>query len=109
MPKFVEERCYLTELDIITNLKNVFGYDCTYFGKMLYLMLSDGVDKAKIPLSRFIKRFQLLKKEDVQATFNSIAFCLYDIDHDEQLNIMNLLHLQMNIPLTSVVGHELLK
>ena len=84
MPKFVEERCYLIESDIITNMKNVFGYDCTYFGKMLYLMLSDGIDKAKISLSRFIKRFQLMKREeDVQTTtFNSIAFCLYDIDHD---------------------------
>jgi hypothetical protein len=57
MPKFIEERCYLTEADISTNMKNVFGYDCPYFAKMIYLMLSNGIDKAKIPLSRFIKHF----------------------------------------------------
>ncbi len=57
MPKFIEDRCYLTEKDIIANLKNVFGYDCQYFAKMLYFMLSGGIDKAKIPFSKFILNF----------------------------------------------------
>ena len=73
----------MTEHDIITNMKNVFGYDCQYFGKMIYIMLSGGLDKAKISLSRFINHFKILKKDDVQTTFNILAFKLYDIDHDE--------------------------
>lgn len=95
--KFVEEKCYLTEEDIISNMKYVFGYDCTYFGKLLYFLLSDGMDKMKIGMSRFIREFTIFKKEDLHQAYNILAFRLYDIDRDGQLNIMNLLHLQMNI------------
>lgn len=68
MPRFVEEKCYLTEQDIISNMKNIFGYEYQYLAKMIYIMLSNGIDKAKIPLSRFIKQFQILKNEDVQVS-----------------------------------------
>lgn len=56
-PKFIEEKCYLTEEDIIKNMKNVFGYEHVYFGKLLYLLLSGGYDKMKIAMSTFIKEF----------------------------------------------------
>jgi hypothetical protein len=56
-PKFVEEKCYLTEEDIVNNLKNVFGFDFPYFGKLIYLLLSGGYDKMKISMSTFIKEF----------------------------------------------------
>jgi hypothetical protein len=109
MPKFVEESCYLTEKDITNNLKNVFGYDCPYFAKMIYLLLSGGYDKAKISMSRFVKEFMILKGESMNSLFNSLAFKLYDIDRDNVLNVMNLLHLQMNIPPSSLVGKEIFK
>lgn len=107
MPKFVEENCYLTEKDIISNMKNIFGYDFPYFGKMIYLLLSGGYDKAKISMTRFIKEFIILKGEDLHSFFNTLAFKLYDIDRDNLLNVMNLLHLQMNIPASSLVGKEI--
>lgn len=40
-------------------MKHVFGYDCTYFGKLLYYMMSDGLDKIKIGMSRFIREFKV--------------------------------------------------
>ncbi len=109
MPKFIEEHCYITEKDIITNMKNIFGYECPYFAKMIYLLLSGGYDKAKISMSKFIKEFIILKGEDLHSQFNTLAFKLYDIDHDNVLNVMNLLHLQMNVPPSSLVGKEIFK
>jgi hypothetical protein len=100
----VEEKCYLTEEDIIKNMKNVFGYEHVYFGKLLYLLLSGGYDKMKIGMSTFIKEFQLLKGEDIHFAFNILGFRIYDMDRDGQLNIMNLLHLITNIDPTSIVG-----
>ncbi len=64
MPKFIDDKCYLTENDLVKNFKNVFGYDCPQFSKMIYLMLSNGMDKEKISLSRFIRSFAILKKEE---------------------------------------------
>jgi hypothetical protein len=108
-PKFVEEKCYLTEEDIIKNMKNVFGYDHVYFAKLLYLLLSGGYDKMKISMSTFIKEFSLLKGEDIHFAFNVLAFRIYDMDRDRQLNIMNLLHLINNIDPTSMAGQEVFK
>ena len=88
-------------------MKNVFGYECHYFGKMIYLLLSGGNDKAKISMSKFIQEFNILKGEDLNSLFNTLAFRLYDIDRDNLLNIMNLLHLQMNVPPSSLVGKEI--
>jgi hypothetical protein len=90
-------------------MKNIFGYDCPYLAKMIYLMLSNGFDKMKIPMSKFIKDFMILKGEGVNSFFNTLAFKLYDIDRDFSLNVMNLLHVQMNVPPTSLVGKEVFK
>jgi hypothetical protein len=108
-PKFNEDKCYLTEEDIVGNMKNIFGYHSPYFGKLLYLMLSGGLDKAKISMSTFIKELLVFKKEDVHYVYNTFAFRLYDLDHDGVLNVMNLLHLQINIPYSSLVGQEIFK
>ena len=51
---FKEQSTFLTEEDIINNFKIVFGYDCPYFAKLLYLYLSNGFDKSKIGMSKFI-------------------------------------------------------
>ena len=107
--KFSEEKCYLTEEDIVGNMKNVFGYTQPYFGKLLYLLLSGGYDKMKISMSTFIKEFMIFRKEDVHYIYNTLAFKLFDIDRDGILNIMNLLHLQINLPYTSLVGQEIFK
>lgn len=105
----MEEKCYLTEEDIIKNMKNVFGYEHTYFAKLIYLLLSGGYDKMKISFSTFIREFLLLKGEDIHFAFNILGFRLYDMDRDGQLNIMNLLHLVTNIDPTSMVGQEVFK
>lgn len=36
----------------------------------------------KISFSTFINHFKILKGEDVHFAFNTLAFQLYDIDHD---------------------------
>lgn len=63
----------------------------------------------KISMSTFIKEFILLKGEDIHFSFNILAFRLYDLDRDGQLNIMNLLHLITNINPTSIAGQEAFK
>ena len=38
----------LTEENFIKNIKNIIGHDEPYFGKMLYLWIARGYDRAKI-------------------------------------------------------------
>jgi len=55
----------LAEQNFIKNIKHVIGYDCPFFGKLLYLYLSGGKDKCLITLPvyyRFMAHFQ--KDED---------------------------------------------
>ena len=77
-PKFVDEKVYITEEDIINNLHNIFGkndslregknsyigYDQPQLGRLLYIYMSGGYDKFKISLSQFIKCFLMLMGED---------------------------------------------
>ena len=41
----------LTEENFMKNIKYVIGEDEPYFGKMLYLYMSKGYDKAKITIN----------------------------------------------------------
>jgi hypothetical protein len=51
---YTENQIYLEEKDFVNNFKEVFGYDCPYFGKLLYLHMSGGFDRKKISLLKFI-------------------------------------------------------
>lgn len=44
---------FLIERNFQKNIKFVIGVDCPFFGKMLYLYFSKGLDKAKISLPMF--------------------------------------------------------
>ena len=51
---FKDANSFLTEQLITQNFPLIFGYECPYFAKLIYLLLSKGYDKSKIGLSRFI-------------------------------------------------------
>lgn len=84
----------LTETNFIKNIKYVLGDDIEdpYFGKMLYLWMSDGYDKAKITVKNFIMHL-LPFREDNKGEQHRKCFAILDLDGDRTLNILNLLHL----------------
>ena len=104
--QFKEQHTYLTEVNLMEGIRNVMNYDCPYLGKLLYLLLSKGFDKCKIGMSRLIQEFLPLIREDLNGAHNKVAFKIYDIDRDGQLNILNLMHLYQNINPKSIVGQE---
>jgi len=104
---FKEQHGYLTEETIIKGFHNVFGYDCPFFARLIYLFLAHGFDKSKIGLSRIIQEFQILLKEDQGELHNKLIFKIYDYDRDGELTILNLLNLQQSISVRSKVGQEI--
>jgi len=60
----------------------VFGYDCPYFGKLLYLYMARGYDRQKISLYRFIHSLVTLYDNDKRMHHNKIAFDIFDVDRD---------------------------
>lgn len=88
---------YLEESHFTKNFARVFGVDCPFFGKLLYLYMSRGKDHAKISLLRFLECLYPLLNSDNRQNHNKIAFQILDIDNDNSLNILNLLHLKMNL------------
>lgn len=61
---FKEQNSFLTEAHILANCKLVMGYHSPILAKLLYLYLSNGFDKAKIPFSRLINCFLPLIRDD---------------------------------------------
>ena len=106
---FQETHIYLDEKDLKNNTKEVFGIDCPFFGKILYLFMSKGFDRAKISLARFLECLYPLYDDANRMNQNKIAFKIMDIDRDNSLNIINLLHLQKNFHATSKMGIEIYK
>jgi hypothetical protein len=66
----------------VNNFKAVFGHDCPYFGKLLYLFMAEGFDRKKISLFRFIQSLYPLFDNDNRLHHNKIAFKILDIDRD---------------------------
>jgi len=64
MMAFKEQSSFVLEQDIIENFSKVFGYDHPFFAKLVYLYLSNGHDRSKISLARFIGHFQVLANKD---------------------------------------------
>jgi Ca2+-binding EF-hand superfamily protein len=81
----------LNEGHFMNNLKYVFGFDCPYLSRMLYLHASNNMNKAKIPLSRLIVAFMALTGDRQKVgEYNKLVFKILDVDRDGQLNILNL-------------------
>ena len=70
---------------------------------MIYLFLSHGYDKSKIPTSRFVEAFLPLTDTDPRSNIihNRLAFNILDYDKDGYLSIINLLILYKSFPPTS--------
>jgi hypothetical protein len=84
---------FVTEKQILANFERVFGVPCPYFGKILYLYMSKGYDRAKISFLRFLECLYPFMNDEAQNRHNKFAFDMLDIDKDDSLNILNLLHL----------------
>ena len=104
-----ETQLFLTEENFKNNFKNVFGVDCPFFGKLLYIWMAKGFDKAKISLLRFLECLYPLWNLENRFNHNKIIFQILDLDRDGGLNIINLLHLQKNLSPDCLVGKEIIK
>ena len=81
----------------MNNFKEVFGHDCKYFGKLLYLFMSGGYDRKKIHFLRFLECLYPLYDMENRLQHNKICFKIFDIDRDNSLNILNILDLVKNL------------
>jgi hypothetical protein len=90
-----ETSFFMTEKQMVTNIDKVFGSECPMFAKMLYLYMSKGYDRCKISFLRYLECLYPLFNNENRQNHNKIAFKILDIDNDNQLNILNLLHLHM--------------
>ena len=99
--------CVLTEINFIKNIKYVIGIDEPYFGKMLYLWMSNGYDGAKITIVDFIT-FLMPFREDNKPKQHKLCFEILDIDHDRMLNILNLLHLHKYLSPRTLLQKEII-
>lgn len=58
----------LVEKNFTQNIKYVIGVDCPFFGKLLYLYMSDGLDLVKITLAKFFESLKsFVLDEDKQS------------------------------------------
>ena len=102
-----ETQIFLTEENLVNNFGKVFGYECPFFGKILYLYMAKGYDKKKITYLRFLECISPFYDMDNRMQFNKFAFKILDIDRDNNLNIINLLHLQKKISMKTKMGQEI--
>ena len=103
----VEGSCALTEENFMKNIKHVIGVDEPYFGKCLYLWMAQGYDRVKITLVEFIDFLVPFKGEDKQHLL-FLCFEILDIDKDQKLNILNLLHLSKNLKPHTILSQEVI-
>ena len=93
-----ENQLFITEEDFSKNIAKVIGFDCPFFGKILYIYMSDGFDRKKISYFEFLKKLYPLYSPENRPGYNQVVFKMLDIDNDNCLNILNLLHLRMYLP-----------
>ena len=99
----------LIEKNFLCNIKYVIGEDCPYFGKMLYLYFADGFDQVKITSQRFIEGLMCFIPDEAKQEHLKACFAILDIDRDERLNILNLLHVYKNLNGSTLLGREVFK
>ncbi len=97
----------LLEKNFTDNIKYVIGVDCFFFGKLLYLYMADGLDLVKITMARFFEKLIMFVLDEEKTLQAKTCFKILDLDRDGVLNILNLLHLQVNIPQNTVLGQEI--
>ena len=68
--------------------------------------MSQGYDRQKISLLRFIECLLPLFENDQRMHHNKIIFNLFDVDRDSQLNIINILYLVKNFDTATLLGQE---
>ena len=95
----------LLEENFTKNIKHVIGVDYPFFGKLLYLWMSGGYDKAKITMLQFIESLLVFKTDDKNAHIRT-CFKILDIDNDGLINILNLLHLYNQMSMRTLLGRE---
>lgn len=98
----------LTEQNFVNNIKLIIGVDEPYFGKMLYLWMAKGYDRAKISVVEFIDFFLPFRFENKPKQLQK-CFEILDIDHDRLLNILNLLHLNKNLTPRTLLSREVIR
>ena len=54
----------LLEENFTKNIKHVIGVEHEFFGKLLYLWMSGGYDKAKISMVQFIENLLVFYRDD---------------------------------------------
>lgn len=104
-----EGQPYLTEKNFTQNIQEVTGTESEFFGKMLYLYFSNGLDKVKITMQRFFEGLKPYTVDEERQRHAQTTFRILDIDHDGTLNVINLLHLYTKIPTKTRLGQELFK
>ena len=97
----------LLEQNFMKNIKHVIGVDYPFFGKMLYLWMSGGYNKAKITMYQFIENMMVFVKDDKNAHIRT-CFKILDIDGDGLINILNLLHLYRHMSIRTLLGREVM-
>jgi len=65
---------YLEEKHFKNNFKDVFGIDCPFFGKLLYIWMAKGYDKSKISFLRFLECLFPLWNMENRFNHNKIVF-----------------------------------
>jgi hypothetical protein len=91
MTNITETHLSLTEKDLIKNISKVFPNAPGYFGKILYMYMSNGYDRVKISFLRFCECMYPLVNPDNRFVYNKLAYNILDIDRDGCLNILNLI------------------
>jgi Ca2+-binding EF-hand superfamily protein len=99
----------LEEKDFVNNIKEVFGHDCKYFGKLLYLLMSDGYDRKKIHFLKFLECLYPLFDMEKRLQHNKICFQIFDVDRDGSMNILNIIDLVKNLKPETLMGEEIFK
>lgn len=72
----------LIEENFKQNISQIIGYDCPFFGKLMYLYFSKGYDKAKITMPQFFEGLKPYCNEDERQQHNITSFKILDSDKD---------------------------
>jgi len=65
-----ETQIFLNEEDFTKNIGKVIGYDCPFFGKILYIYMSDGYDRKKISYLEFLRKLYPLYSPENRPGYN---------------------------------------
>ena len=73
---------FLIERNFTQNISEVTGEESKFFGKLLYLFFSGGLDKMKITMQTFIKGLKPYAADDERQKHMQTSFSILDMDRD---------------------------